>query len=100
MAQESEQRAQAGDTVTLFEENGTVYKTGTLDRLDHDTAYVQVDADADGDTEKEVLGWICSRVAAVEQRERREMPARSGRCASGTASLANMLGGTVRACAF
>ena len=67
----------------MFEENGTVYKTGTLDRLDHDTAYVQVDADADGDTEKEVLGWICSRVAAVEQHERREMPARSGRCASG-----------------
>ena len=37
----------------MFEENGTVYKTGTLDRLDHDKAYVQVDADADGDTEKE-----------------------------------------------
>ena len=34
-----DQRAQAGDAVTLFEENGWVYKSAVLDRLDHDTAY-------------------------------------------------------------
>ena len=56
-----DQRAQAGDAVTLFEENGSVYKTksAVLDRPDHDSAYVEIDA---GD-EKEIIGWTCNRAA-------------------------------------
>ena len=58
---EIDQRAQAGDYVTLFEEDGSVYNTGILDRLDHQTVYVEIDADG----EKTIIGWTCNRVEAA-----------------------------------
>ena len=88
--EENEQRAFAGDDVRLFKEDGSIHASGVLDRLDRDTMFAEIDV-VDS-SEKEIVEWPCAQAEALEQLERREGPARTGRCAAGTANLTGMLG--------